>query len=128
MNFALFFENFENTILFVEDMPMRTILINQAIKASAKKGIIYNHAIAANTQDAFKLINAGKFSRYSLDYNIENGETSEDIARALAQQGNTGENVNIHSDDPDGQKALLQILPRATVMNIDKYLQSLIRG
>lgn len=108
-------------VLFVEDLPMRHTLIKAYMQKYLPKAIYH---IVTNRYDAAQQIHHyyNVITHYSLDFNLENGETSEAIARMLAKMGHDGTNIYIHSDDDNGQQLIKSILPNAQIVSIPKNI------
>ena len=101
-------------ILFVED----NLMLQNMFKIYLKKNgiILENVNIVDNATDAILYIGENRdITHYSLDYDLAQGEKGSQVAELLAQQGNMGENVWIHSGNPDGRDQILGYIPNASI-------------
>lgn len=108
-------ENVSDNIFFIlEDDPLRTSLFKAFSKKFANKYelVIYDNVLYAK-EFIKKYYNIIKV--YSLDYNVNGEEKGDVVAWEMALHGNIGNNVFIHSDDPDGQDEIKKILPYAKI-------------
>lgn len=117
----LIYEDNKNyNVLIVEDTPM----IQKVIMAYFRKyNIDVNQIkILDNATDAILYIGEhyGDITHYSLDFDLAQGEKGEQVAEFLAQQGNDGSNVWVHSGNPDGAAIIKQYLPVAKIAESPK--------
>lgn len=73
---------------------------------------------------AIKLLNAYYFDLISLDYNLRGDLTGAAVARAIALSPNADTKVIVHSLNPRGAQAILQVLPNAIYYPISKLVRS----
>lgn len=112
-------EDVEPNILFVlEDLYARVAMISAYVR---KYGLNLEVVHKENNEDAIEYVknNRNRIKFYSIDYNLSAGETTEQFAKFLYQDGIAQtfpmNKVYIHSDDSEGIKVLKYILPNAIV-------------
>lgn len=128
---SLISENVEggnSHILIVEDNPGLQSLMKKSFQSRIPE---QNIKVVDNATDAVVFIgsNQNVITHYSLDYDLAYGEKGTQVAEFLAQQGNTGQNVWIHSGNVDSREEFLAYLPDAHMTpspsNIPAIMKSL---
>jgi Cyclic-phosphate processing Receiver domain len=71
--------------------------------------------LAANSDQAIKIVEQVKPSIVFLDYDLGPGVSSEPVARFLAESNYVGQ-VYIHSENPFGREVLKRMFPAAAVI------------
>lgn len=123
-------ENIETNdphILIVEDNPGLQSLMRQSFKKEIPEE---NIKILDNATDAIVFIgnNMAKITHYSLDYDLSYGEKGTQVAEFLSQQGNSGQNVWIHSGNVDNREEFLAYLPDAHITPSPANIPAIIRS
>ena len=92
-------------ILVVEDSKDRMDFFKELYR-------LQNAAFVGNVSKAIGLLRTQEFDIIQLDYDLENGSNSENVASFI---GNNDMNsiVIVHSEHPEGVETLLKILPSA---------------
>ncbi len=108
----------ENYFIFIlEDNAMRIKLMQAFMKQTGLDPL--KTVVIDNAPDAIEYIdhNSRRITHYTLDYNLAGMDgNGVDVANVIANQGNSGENVWIHSDDPSGVEEMKKVLPQAKVV------------
>jgi len=92
-------------ILVVEDSKDRMDFFKELYR-------LQNAAFVGNVSKAIGLLRTQKFDIIQLDYDLENGSNSEDVASFIGDN-DMKSIVIIHSEHPEGVEKLLKILPSA---------------
>ena len=104
-------------VLVVEDTRERQEILTSLYRDHAW---ILVHTVAR----ARRLLDAYDFDVASLDYNLAGPGDGCDVARHLVVSRNARVRVVIHSMNPLGRERLLEIVPDAVVMPVDRIVRS----
>lgn len=107
----------ENYFLFIlEDNEGKSKLMQMFMKQlglDPMKSVVIDNAPQA--ADYIRQ-NSNLITHYTLDYDLRGYDgTGADVANVISNNANSGENVWIHSDNPEGREQILKILPQAKV-------------